>query len=249
MLLTLLAVTFWIGIWWVAALKIGKEWILPTPLSVFESLCIAAREGTLFLRAGKSLVGIAAGYIFGTATGVVLAVLTAKSRILHVLFSPLLTVVRATPVASFILILWVFFARSSVPAISVWLIVLPIVWANCETGILGIDRRLNEMTRVYCFSPVKKLFYLYAPSVFPYFKTAALTAMGMAWKAGVAAEVLCTPDGTVGQMIWYAKRDIQTADLFAWTALVVVVCFLLEKFLSFLLSLPLRKHSKRKSDD
>ena len=80
----------------------------------------------------------------------------------------------------------------------------------------------------------------------PFFKSAAVTALGMAWKAGIAAEVLCTPDGTVGKMIAHAKRDIETAELFAWTIAVVAVCFLFEKLLSWMLSLPERRKGAKK---
>ena len=134
--------------------------------------------------------------------------------------------------------------RSTVPSVCVLLIVTPILWANCEEGILQVNKKLYEMSTVYSFSVGRKLRYLYIPSVFPYFKTAALTALGMAWKAGVAAEVLCTPDGTLGQMIWYSKRDIETGDLFAYTLVIVLVCFLLEKLLVVLLDI-LQKRRKR----
>ena len=239
-LFTLLAIAFWVGLWWIAALLVGKEGIRPTPDRVCVSLWEACLDGQLFLRAGKSLLGIAAGYLAGVTVGFLLSFATARVGFLHTLFSPLLTVVRATPVASFILILWVFFARETVPAVSVMLIVTPIVWANCETGFLSKDKKLSEVARVYSFSFVKSLRYLYLPSVYPYFRTALLTAMGMAWKAGVAAEVLCTPDGTLGQMIWASKRDIQTADLFGWTVVVIAVCCALEKLLGLLLKAPRR---------
>ncbi len=238
---TLLAVLFWVGIWWLFALKVGKAWILPTPDEVLGAFAEALKGGELLVRAGKSLRGILEGYFCGMTAGLLLAVLTAAVPFLHVLFSPLLTVVRATPVASFILILWVFFARGDVPAVSVGLIVLPIVWANCETGILSASRKLLEMAKVYHLSFWTKLRYLYLPAVYPYFRTAALTALGMAWKAGIAAEVLCTPDKTIGQMIWYAKRDIATADLFAWTLTVIFLCFLLEKLFALLLPTMLRR--------
>ena len=247
-LYALLALTFWTAVWWLLSYKVGKAWVLPSPRGVFLAFVEAAKTGTLFARAGRSLAGVAAGYLAGTVCGALLALLCAKVRFFHHLFSPLLTVVRATPVASFILILWVFFssARGYVPAVCVLLIVLPVVWANCETGILSADKKLLEAAKVYRMGFFKKLRYIYLPALFPYFRTAALTALGMAWKAGIAAEVICTPKGTVGEMIWFAKRDFQTGDLFAYTLLVILVCFLLEKLLGLLLKLPYRRKEAKK---
>lgn len=243
-LLTGLAVVFWIGVWWIAALYINKSWVLPTPWTAFSSLLTGIRQQFLFRAVLSSLCEVFKGYISAIVFGVLLAALTARSEIMHILFSPILTVIKATPIASFILILWVMVARNSVPAISVMLIVLPIVWANTEAGFAATDKGLSEMADCYGFSFFKKLWYIYLPSLYPYFKTAALTAMGMAWKAGIAAEVLCTPQGTVGTLIQHAKRDMQSADLFAWTFAVVAVCFAIEKALGLLLCLPYKRRKR-----
>ena len=245
-ILTLGAVLFWIGIWWLAAEQIDKAWVLPTPAQVFKALFSTITLKKVLPTVFASLWGIFKGYLWGTALGLILAALTAQIYPLHVLFSPLLTVVKATPIASFILILWVFFTNTAVPAYAVMLIVLPIIWANTEAGFKNTDGKLAEMARAYDFSLFKRLRYLYIPSAYPFFKSAAVTALGMAWKAGIAAEVLCTPDGTVGKMIAHAKRDIETAELFAWTIAVVAVCFLFEKLLSWMLSLPERRKGAKK---
>ncbi len=235
------AILFWIGIWWLAAVMVDKAWVLPTPPQVARALFSVIGLKKVLPAVMLSLLGILKGYLWGVGIGVLLAVFTAGCPPLHWLFSPLLTVIKATPIASFILILWVFFTNSAVPAYAVMLIVLPIVWANTEAGFRNTDKQLREMGRVYGFSVPKRVRYLYAPAAYPFFKSAAKTALGMAWKAGIAAEVLCTPDGTVGKMIAHAKRDIETAELFAWTIAVVTVCFLFEKLLSILLSLPERR--------
>lgn len=234
-LFTALSVLFWIAVWWIAALIVGEEWILPDPPAVVRAFFASFKDGALPSYLARSCLGIMTGFLAGGSVGFFLAALTARFKALHLLFSPLLTVVRATPVASFILILWIFFVRSTVPAISVMLIVTPIVWGNCETGFLSADRKLLEVARIYGMPRRKKALYVFLPAVFPYFRTAAMTALGMAWKAGVAAEVLCTPEGTLGRMIWISKRDIQTSELFAYTAAVVFVCFLFEKLLGWAL--------------
>ena len=239
-LFTFLSIAFWIGVWAVAAEIVGKEWILPAPYRVLQAFFASFEGGKLPLFLLRTTAGISAGYLAGVGIGFLLSALTARVKALHILFSPLLTVVRATPVASFILLLWIFLARESVPAVSVCLIVTPIVWANCETGFLSGDKQLSEVARVYGFSFFKKAKYLYLPAVFPYFRTAAMTCLGMAWKAGVAAEVLCTPEGTVGRMIWISKRDIETAEVLSWTLAVIIACFALEKLLKILFSHVLR---------
>ena len=71
----------------------------------------------------------------------------------------------------------------------------------------------------------------------PYFASACRTALGLAWKAGVAAEVLCLPEAAIGTQVYQAKIYLETPDLFAWTLVVLALSFALEGLLGKLLSL------------
>lgn len=55
------------------------------------------------------------------------------------------------------------------------------------------------------------------------------TACGIAWKAGVAAEVIGTPNGSIGQQIFLSKVYLDTDDLLAWTVVLVVISVIFEK--------------------
>jgi NitT/TauT family transport system permease protein len=65
----------------------------------------------------------------------------------------------------------------------------------------------------------------------------------MAWKAGIAAEVLLQPLVSIGKMIFEAKYTLETVDLFAWTVIVVVLSVLIEKAMVALFKAVLKKHS------
>ena len=85
------------------------------------------------------------------------------------------------------------------------------------------------MAAVYGMPRRRRLTAITVPSVMPYFMAACRSALGMAWKAGVAAEVIGVTRNSVGRELYYAKIYLETADLFAWTAVVVVMSLLLEK--------------------
>ena len=61
------------------------------------------------------------------------------------------------------------------------------------------------------------------------------TAIGLAWKSGVAAEVLCLPKAAIGTQVYYSKIYLETPSLFAWTAVVIVLSMLLERIVRRLL--------------
>ena len=135
---------------------------------------------------------------------------------------------RATPVASFILLVYLWVERGRVPGLISALMVLPVVWGNVTRGIAETDPQLLELARAYGFGRGRTLRRIYIPSVLPYFASGCRTALGLAWKAGVAAEVLCQPQNAIGTQIYNTKYYLETPSLFAWTLVVIALSFLLE---------------------
>ncbi|MEG0598043.1 MAG: ABC transporter permease subunit, partial [Oscillospiraceae bacterium] len=119
-------------------------------------------------------------------------------------------------------------SRNAVPTIISALMVLPVVWGGVMLGLGETDGKLLELCRAYRFGRMKTVRLLYLPSVRPHFISAVQTALGLAWKAGVAAEVLCQPQFAIGTQVFQSKNYLETADLFAWTAVVIALSFLVE---------------------
>lgn len=234
----LLPLAFWLAVWQGAAWLVewsvegrGNELLLPYPISVARSLIRLGATAAFWESVGLSLLRILAGMAAGTVTGAALAVLTSNVCWCNSLLSPAIRVIRATPVASFILLVLLWTGRNTVPSVISALMVLPVIWENLSRSIQGVDRRLLEMARAYRFSPLKRLRLIYLPSVLPSFAGALTTAMGLAWKSGAAAEVLCLPKQAIGTQIYNSKLYLEIPDLFAWTVVVVALSLALEKLL------------------
>ena len=223
------AFLFWMAVWQGAAMLLAQPYLLPSPWVVLKTLAALAGEGVFWLTALSSLGRIFLGFVCGVAVGTLLAAATLRWAAADAIFSPLLRVVRATPVASFILLAILFLGRARTPGFIATLMVTPIVWGNVVSAARETDGELLEMAGAYRFGPVKTLRLVYIPSIFPSWRAACLTGIGLAWKAGVAAEVLGQPKTAIGTELYYAKIYFETPALFAWTAVVVILSFLLEK--------------------
>lgn len=231
----LLPPAFWLGVWQLFAFFVdrhvqgrGNELLLPYPVTVARALVRLAGSGTFWVTAAASLGRILLGLAAGTGLGVLLAWAVYRSPWADRLLSPALRVIRATPVASFILLVLLWTGKNAVPAIISGLMVLPVVWANLVRGLGETDPKLLELARAYRFSRWKTARLVYLPSLRPYFLSAVTTALGLAWKSGVAAEVLCIPRAAIGTRIYESKLYLEIPDLFAWTAVVVALSLLLE---------------------
>ncbi|MBQ3202586.1 MAG: ABC transporter permease subunit [Clostridia bacterium] len=226
-------VAFWLGIWAGGCYLANRTlfWPLPYPWDVAKSLWRLMGETVFWSAVGTSLLRVITGFALALVVGVVLAMLTARFAVLHALFSPILSAVKAAPVASFIFVAFLWIRAERMPAFIAFLMVIPLVWENVRQGILHTDRKLLEMAQVFRLSRGERLRYVRLPAVKPYLQAAVTTGFGFAWKAGVAAEILCWPADSIGYHIAAAKTTLETADVFAWTAVVVVLSVVLERLL------------------
>ncbi len=226
---------FWLGVWQLAALLVGRELLLPGPLAVARALCALAVTGDFWLSALMTLLRVFLGLAWGTAAGVLLAFLTHFSPWAAALLSPAVKVVRATPVVSFILLVYLWVVRAAIPAVIAGLMVLPVIWGSMTAGLAAVDPQLLEMARTYRFSRLKTLRLIYLPSLRGHFTSGTLTAFGLAWKSGVAAEVICPPAMAIGSRLQAARLALETPELFAWTLTIIALSLLLERLLRLLL--------------
>ncbi len=233
---------FWILLWWLAAtVGVKQELLLPSPIRVLARLGELASQSEFWIITLLSLCRIFGGIFCALLLGIFCGILTARFTFLRELLSPVLAIIKATPVASFIILALVWISRGKLPVFIAALMVLPIIWTNTEQGIRQIDPKLLDMARVFRFSPLKRWIHITIPSVLPYFAAACKTSLGLAWKAGIAAEVLATPQRSIGKELFEAKTFMETTDLFAWTVSVIIMSICMEKLFFTLLRLLLRK--------
>lgn len=226
-----LPLAFWLGVWAAASWAVGRELLLPGPLAVGRRLFALAGTADFWLSVGATLGRVCLGLLWGALAGSALAFLTHFSPWADRIISPAIRVVRATPVVSFILLVYLWVARSAIPWVIAGLMVLPVMWGALSAGLDGMDGNLLEFARAYRFSRLKALRLVYLPALRPQFSAGLLTAFGLAWKSGVAAEVLCPPARAIGSRIQQAKLGLETPDLFAWTLVIVALSLALERLL------------------
>ena len=219
---------FWVLFWQILAILINEPLFLPTPLAVLSAMSRIFAEGSAYLTALASLIRILTGFFEGVLLGILLAILTELIPPVKALLSPILSVVRSTPVASFIMLLWLVLGNKNLPIVIALLMVVPLIHGNVSAGIRNVSSELNEVCTVYEL-PLKKrfLFHIY-PSVMPYFAPAFVNALGLAWKAGIAAEVLANTPLSIGREIYFSKSYLEVEELYAWTLCVIFLSLILE---------------------
>ncbi len=240
----IIASGIWLGLWFLISAVIDKEILFVSPYRVVLTFRELVSDIAFWQSAGMSIFRVTEGFIIGMLFGIICALLAHRFDFFRIFITPLFTVIRATPVASFIILALVWITKdSNVPIFICFLMVSPIAWGNVTTGLDQINKGLLDMSNVFRFGASKKIRYIYIPSVMPYIMSAATTGLGLAWKAGIAAEVLCTPAFSIGKHIYNSKIYLETPELFAWTTLVVILSVVLEKILIFVMKKTLKRYN------
>ena len=216
-------------VWQLAAMALNQKILLASPLAVMRTLGELLADGAWIRTVLFSFSRIAGGFLLGLLMGTLLAVLSARFHPLEVMIWPYMAVIKATPIVSFIILCLIWISAGNLSVMISFLMVLPVVYTNLLNGIRGVDRELLEMAELFEIRPVARLLAIYLPQIRPYLFAAFEISIGMAWKAGIAAEVIGVPGGSIGKMLYNAKIYLATPELFAWTAVLVFVSVVSEK--------------------
>ena len=167
--------------------------------------------------------------------GVVFAIFSYRYRWVEELLAPPMQTIKATPVASFVILTLVWIAPQNLSVFISFLMVLPIMYTNVLMGIRSTNEKLLEMAQVFRVPTYRRIRYIYLSQVLPFFRSACSVALGLSWKAGIAAEVIGLPQGSIGEMLYQAKIYLDTPDMFAWTLVIIIISVWFEKFFLMLL--------------
>lgn len=226
---------FWLAAWMLVAALVAQPLILPGPGAVVAALLrLVCAVGTWAILAGSG-VRILGGLALAAVCGGLLAGISVRSRAFARLAAPALSFVKATPVACVVVLLLIWLGSARVSIAAVFLMALPGVYFSLVEGLSQVDKPLEQMFRLHGVRGWRLFCAHTWREVLPFVLSCARAVIGMSWKAGVAAELIGMATGTVGERIYQAKLLIETADLLAWTVLVVAASWACERVLVWLL--------------
>ena len=235
------AVLFWLIVWQAAAAALNQPLLLSSPVRVAARLFALLQEKSFYRALLFSFERIALGALAGLVLGALLAYIAAHCSLAEYLLRPLMLTVRTVPVASFIILALIFLSAKRLSVFISFLMVLPIMYSNLLQGLCAVDGKMLELAQVYHLSPWRRLLYVELPGVQSHLLSGAATAIGMAWKSGIAAEVIGIPTGSIGESLYQAKVYLDSSSLLAWTAVIVLLSMLFEKAVLALLRLGYRR--------
>ena len=239
------AVLLALALWQAVSMIVGMEMLLASPLKVLERLSTIWKEKDFLSTVLFSVCRIFGGFLLAFLAGTAMALLAGRFRVVEILMWPYVVTIKSVPIASFIILCLIWFTYTQMTVFIAFLIAFPVIYSNVLAGIRSTDPQMIEMARIYQVRGFRKLFYIQLPGIMPFLTSACGVAIGMAWKAGVAAEVIGVINGSIGQKLYDAKIYFQNADLLSWTVIIILLSVAGEKLFVRLLRVLYAKAVRR----
>lgn len=228
-----IGICFWVVVWQTLALFVGEDLLLVGPIETLVTLAGKVVDGSFWMSLLGSFARIGLGFVLGLILGVLLAILSAGSKVLETFLLPLVKFMVTIPVASFVVLFLIWWSSKNLSVAISFCVVFPFVYVNTLEGIRSADDKLLEMAKVFRMPLWNRIFYIYRPTVKPFLDGAIKVSVGMCWKAGVAAEVIGISDLSIGGQLYMSKIYMDTAGVFAWTLMIILISAFFEKFVLF----------------
>lgn len=207
----------------------GSRLLLPGPIDVVLRLAVLCAEGPFWASVGYSTLRILLGFGLAFACALALGALAHLSSAFDELLRPPLAALKSTPLVCIVVLLLLWLGSGWVSAAAVFLVVFPPVFFSIVEALGMTDAKVAEMLAAFRVPAPRRALAQAWPEAVPYVAAACRSACGMAWKAGVAAELIGSPLGSVGERIYQAKLLLETTDVLAWTVVVILASALFER--------------------
>ncbi len=236
----LLSAILLLVIWHFTAAYLNAPLILPLPSRVLQkAVSLLGQKSFLFAMLNTTKRCLTA-FSISVLAGLILGFLCAFFPVCEAFFEVPLAIIRSVPVVSIILLALFWLKSNNIPVFAAVLMSLPIMKTCTQTGFKSCSKTLLQMASVYKLTKIQKFLFIRIP----YSSTSIITGIkncsGMTWKVVAAGEVLSLPLSALGTYLQNAQAILETEQVFATTAVIVVMSFLCSMLINSLSNLALK---------
>lgn len=225
----LLIIIIWLAIWQTVAVLIGKPYLFASFTDSILTLykLVGSREFYIILL--NSCLHCLLGFVLAMAAAILTGIISYRYPLFRDFIDPAVSMMKSVPVASFVILVLVWFGSRSLSIIVSFAVVFPVIYFATVSGLQSTDEKMLEMAEVFRLSTFSKVMYIYRLALTPYLISSCMSAVSMGWKSAIAAEVISASSSSIGGQLYLSKIYLDTSSLFAWTFVIIILSSLFEK--------------------
>ncbi len=233
----ILILLFWFLLWQLTALFVNNPVYFASPAETLKELAVQGRTAVFWQSVTGSLIRITGGFFIASFFAFALAFLSYFVPLSGAVLSPFINFLKSVPVAAVVVILLIWWGSEHLVLCISFMVVFPNVYENMLTGLKKTDTKLLEMAEVFGMGFVSRFLWIYRGAYRPYLFSAVSVSLGMAFKSGIAAEIIGLPALSIGERLYRDKIYLNTAGVFAWIIVILLISFAAEKLILFILKI------------
>jgi NitT/TauT family transport system permease protein len=225
----LLSILVLLLVWWSFTLVIPPLF-LPSPALTADTGVHMILSGELPKTVGVSMGRILAGWILGGICGAALGIVLGRVRLAQAIFLPVIEYLRFVPPVTLVslFVIWFGVGETSKIVLIFWTVVF-IVLVNTAAGAASVRDGAIRAARCLGASNAQVIYRVVIPETVPFIATGFQIALGNAFMAIVAAEMLAAQSG-IGYMIWNAEVYAQIDRMFVGFVTLSIMGFVTDRF-------------------
>ena len=227
-LYTLLSCIFFIGLWQLIAIVINNDIYIPRIQQVIEAIKIIFKEQNFLKIILSSFYRTMLSYVFALIFSMILGVLSAVHPFFKYLIQPINSFAKTIPTMVLVVLLLVWFDKDITPFAVGFAIIFPILYEGVRNGLMQIDKKIIDMTKIYEVSLKDKIKKIYFPVMKFYFMSIFVSTLSLTFKVVITGEVYGQPKFGIGSQIQLEKVNFNVAGIFAWIVIIVFISLFLE---------------------
>ena len=239
----------WLTIWAAAAFAVRSELILPGPVSTVRALSGLVVTGQFWLDVIWTILRVILGMTASIAAGFACAVPAAKNKAMRDFLRLPVSFFKSIPVMAIIIYVILIVKADWVAVIVCFFMCFPIAYTNMLNGLMNMSRQYDELGSMLGLTDKQKWSLISKPELQPQIRASVNLIAGMSWKVVVAAEVLAIPEYSIGYQMLNSKYYLNTADLFAYILVLIVLSLAVEKLSAYAAEMDYRRVGSRVRDE
>lgn len=220
---------FCLILWETFAQGLKAPLIIPPIKEILSALFVIIKTPETYIFILSSLIRILITLAIDSFIAFLLGIASGLNKNVEAFLSAPENILKSSPTISVLLLALIWFKSNMTPIFVTSLIVLPLLYRNIVDGVKNIDKGLIEMSYDFNIPFGKRLKSLYLPCIRPFLKNGYILSTGFTVKVVIMAEVLSQPKYGIGSAFQTAKIQIETASIFAWTGIAVLLAAFLQK--------------------
>lgn len=221
----IISILILISIWQIVASIVNNGLLLPSFFNVLSDIYTIIISSDFIKIIMSSIFRCIESFIISLIIAIIIAIISYLNKFIYNLVYPIIVFLKAIPTMAFILLVLIWTSKGSAPIIGV-VISFPIFYDVVLNSLLGIDKNLLQLFKVYRISTLDKIIILIIPTILIEIKKVINSTLSLIFKVVISGEVYAQPKYGIGSIIQFEKMQLNTSTVIAWMMIITaIVCF------------------------